>query len=59
MIKGSLNSLFLILSKIIENKNFLIVDDVITTGATVRECGKVLLGYGASNVYACSAVIAE
>lgn len=45
--------------RIIENKNFLIVDDVITTGATVRECGKALLGYGAGRVYACSAAIAE
>ena len=45
--------------KIIQNKNFLIVDDVITTGATVRECGKALLGYGAASVYACSAAVAE
>ena len=27
--------------KSIENKSFLLVDDVITTGATIRECGKV------------------
>ena len=45
--------------KIIQNKNFLIVDDVITTGATVRECGKALLNYGATRVYACSAAVAE
>jgi len=42
-----------------EGKSFLLVDDVITTGATVRECGKVLLEKGASKVYACSAAIAE
>lgn len=43
----------------IENKSFLLVDDVITTGATIRECGKVLLDAGADKVYACSAAIAE
>jgi predicted amidophosphoribosyltransferase len=35
------------------------VDDVITTGATIRECGKVLLNAGANKIYACSAAIAE
>jgi ComF family protein len=46
-------------NKIIENKTFLLVDDIITTGATIRECGKVLLEGGAAKVYACSAAIAE
>lgn len=46
-------------NKIIENKTFLLVDDIITTGATIRECGKVLLEGGADKVYACSAAIAE
>jgi len=35
------------------------VDDVITTGATIRECGKVLLEAGAKKIYACSAAIAD
>jgi ComF family protein len=43
----------------IKNKSFLLVDDVITTGATIRECGKVLLDAGANKIYACSAAIAE
>jgi len=45
--------------KKITGKNLLIVDDVITTGATVKECGKVLKDNGAKLVYACSTAIAE
>jgi ComF family protein len=45
--------------KKIKDKNILLVDDVITTGATVIECGRVLKDNGAKLVYACSTAIAE
>lgn len=45
--------------KIISGKNILIVDDIITTGATIQECGRVLVKGGAKTVYACSIGIAN
>ncbi len=38
-------------SSVIRNRNALLVDDVFTTGATVRECSRVLKKAGADNVY--------
>jgi len=45
--------------KSIKGKNILLVDDVITTGATISECAQQLLNNGAANVYAVSAAIAD
>jgi ComF family protein len=39
-------------------RNILIVDDVITSGATTEECAKVIKARGASKVYAASIAIA-
>jgi ComF family protein len=35
----------------IEGKNIMLVDDVVTTGATIRECSRVLKKAGADNIY--------
>lgn len=43
----------------INGKTILIIDDVITTGATISECGKALLDAGAKNIYAASIAIAD
>lgn len=43
----------------LKDKNILLVDDVITTGATISECAKVLKDNGAKNVFAVSVAIAD
>jgi ComF family protein len=46
-------------SKRTRGKNILLIDDVITTGATINECGDILLKNGAKAVYAASVAIAD
>ncbi len=45
--------------KKLNGENILLVDDVITTGATIRECGRVLQGAGAGKIYAASVAVAD
>ena len=49
------------LGKVLEeaktDSEVILVDDVVTTGATINECARVLKEHGASEVYSCVAAI--
>lgn len=53
------NAFQVISPKKLAGKNVLLIDDVITTGSTISECGNVLLKNGAEKVFAASAGLAE
>jgi ComF family protein len=46
-------------NQVIKSSRIILVDDVITTGATISGCGSVLLSGGVEEIFALSAGIAE
>lgn len=54
--KNVLNA-FALSEGMVEDKKVMLIDDVLTTGATMQECARVLKENGASQVYSCVAAI--
>jgi len=48
---------FVVKANRIKDKSVLLIDDVLTTGATMNECARVLKEAGAKTVYSCVAAI--
>ena len=58
--KANMDGVFKITKpRIVESKNIIILDDVITSGSTVNECAKVLKSCGAGDIYALSVALAD
>ncbi len=55
--KKNVSHAFAVSSDDMRDKKVLLIDDVLTTGATVRECARVLKEHGAVAVYSCVAAI--
>lgn len=56
---GNLLGVFDVTEETLEGKTFLLIDDVVTTGATLDECAKMLKIYGAEAVYAATVAAAR
>lgn len=56
--KGNISGVFHISSPYsVNDKSILLFDDIITTGSTIDECSKMLILYGAKEVYVCSLLL--
>jgi competence protein ComFC len=55
--RENVSGAFAITENKVKNKRILLVDDVLTTGATMNECARVLKQAGAAAVYSCVAAI--
>jgi competence protein ComFC len=55
--RDNVSGAFTVTHQDVENKKVIVVDDVMTTGATINECARVLKQAGASEVYSCVAAI--
>ena len=49
--KKNITDCFAWQGKNLQNKNILLIDDVVTTGSTLNECAKVLKQNGAGKIY--------
>jgi ComF family protein len=55
--RKNVRNAFIVDADDVANKNILLIDDVLTTGATMNECARVLKQAGAREVYSCVAAI--